>query len=57
MIVEVALNLPLRRSFDYRWPDNLSRAPEAGLQVLVPFGSQKKGGVVVGVKENQTLAV
>ena len=56
MIVEVALNLPLRRSFDYRWPDNLSRAPEAGLQVLVPFGSQKKGGVVVGVKEKSDFS-
>ena len=51
MIVEVALNLPLRKSFDYRWPDNITRVPEAGLQVLVPFGSQKKGGVVVSVKE------
>jgi primosomal protein N' (replication factor Y) len=52
MIVEVALNLPLRKTFDYRWPDNLARVPEAGLQVLVPFGVQKKGGVVVGVKEH-----
>ena len=51
MIVEVALNLPLRRSFDYRWPNNLARVPETGLQVLVPFGAQKKGGVVVRVKE------
>ncbi|HIO61585.1 MAG: primosomal protein N' [SAR324 cluster bacterium] len=56
MIVEVALNLPLRNTFDYRWPDNLARFPEAGLQVLVPFGSQKKGGVVVGVKEHSSFA-
>ena len=56
MIVEVALNLPLRKSFDYRWPDNITRVPEAGLQVLVPFGSQKKGGVVVGVKEKSNFS-
>ena len=56
MIVEVALNLPLRKSFDYRWPDNITRVPEAGLQVLVPFGSQKKGGVVVGVKEKSDFS-
>jgi primosomal protein N' (replication factor Y) len=56
MIVEVAINLPLRKSFDYRWPDNITRVPEAGLQVLVPFGSQKKGGVVVGVKEKSDFS-
>ena len=56
MIVEVALNLPLRKLFDYRWPDNLARFPEVGLQVLVPFGAQKKGGVVVAVKEKSTFA-
>ncbi len=56
MIVEVALNLPLRRSFDYRWPNNLARVPETGLQVLVPFGAQKKGGVVVRVKEKSDFS-
>lgn len=57
MIVEVAINLPLRKSFDYRWPDNITRFPEAGLQVLVPFGNQKKGGVVVGVKEKSDFSI
>ena len=42
MIVEVALNLPIRKSFDYQWPDKLTLGPEKGLQVLVPFGAQKK---------------
>ena len=40
MIVEVALNLPIRKSFDYHWPENLTLVPEKGLQVLVPFGAQ-----------------
>ena len=52
MIVEVALNLPIRKSFDYHWPDKLSLVPEKGLQVLVPFGAQKKGGVIVRVKKH-----
>ena len=56
MIVEVALNLPIRKSFDYRWPSKLARTPEAGLQVLVQFGAQKKGGVVVGVKEHSEFS-
>ena len=42
MIVEVALNLPIRKSFDYHWPDNIALVPEKGLQVLVPFGAQKR---------------
>ncbi|MBC8259864.1 MAG: primosomal protein N' [SAR324 cluster bacterium] len=56
MIVEVVLNLPIRKSFDYSWPDHLTRIPEAGLQVLVPFGSKKKGGVVVSVKNHSEFA-
>ena len=52
MIVEIALNLPLRKTFDYIWPENIDRHPITGLQVLVPFGMHKKGGVVVGVKKH-----
>ena len=55
MIVEVALNLPIRKSFDYLWPDKISLVPEVGLQVLVPFGPQKKGGVIVGVKNSSGI--
>ena len=51
MIVEVAINLPIRKCFDYCWPENLDQVPEAGLQVLVPFGRQKKGGIIVGVNK------
>ena len=49
MIVEVAINVPIRKCFDYCWPEDLEVVPEPGLQVLVPFGRQKKGGVIVGV--------
>ena len=50
MIVEVSLNLPLRQSFDYSWPDSLSSSPQIGLRVLVPFRTRKKSGVVTQIK-------
>ena len=56
MIVEVAINVPIRKCFDYYWPENLKPVPEPGLQVLVPFGRQKKGGVVVGVNKKSKLS-
>ena len=52
MIVEVAINVPIRKCFDYWWPEDLDQHPKPGLQVLVPFGRQKKGGVVVAVNKN-----
>ena len=56
MIVEVAINVPIRKCFDYCWPEEFEQIPEAGLQVLVPFGRQKKGGVVVGVNKKSKLS-
>ena len=56
MIVEVAINVPIRKCFDYFWPEDLGLVPEAGLQVLVPFGRQKKGGVVVDVNKKSKLS-
>ena len=56
MIVEVAINVPIRKCFDYYWPENFKPVPEPGLQVLVPFGRQKKGGVVVDVKKKSKLS-
>ncbi|MCH2290564.1 MAG: hypothetical protein MK447_11645, partial [SAR324 cluster bacterium] len=46
MIVEVALNLPLQKTFDYAWPEGLDVDPVPGLRVLVPFARRKKGGVI-----------
>ena len=56
MIVEVAINVPIRKCFDYCWPEELEMVPEPGLQVLVPFGRQKKGGVIVGVNKKSKLS-
>ena len=56
MIVEVAINVPIRKCFDYCWPEDLDQVPKPGLQVLVPFGRQKKGGVIVGVNKKSKLS-
>lgn len=45
--VDVALPLPLRRSFSYRLPDDLP-APAPGARVRVPFGRGHEVGFVLG---------
>ena len=55
MIVEVAINVPIRKCFDYYWPDDLDEVPKLRLQVLVLFGG-RKGGVVVVVKQKIKLS-
>jgi primosomal protein N' (replication factor Y) (superfamily II helicase) len=49
VILQVALDTPLRRVFDYLPPDALEAAPVAGMRVRVPFGRQKLVGVITGV--------
>jgi primosomal protein N' len=50
VIVEVALVIPLRQIFDYKWPSGWNE-PKLGQRVLVPFRRQKKCGLIVGIKE------
>jgi primosomal protein N' (replication factor Y) (superfamily II helicase) len=47
VIVAVAIDTPLRRTFDYRAPDGL--AP--GQRVWVPFGRRRVVGVIVGHRD------
>ena len=47
--IDVALPLPLRRTFTYRVPADLGSDPSAGKRVEVPFGSRKLTGYVVRV--------
>ena len=56
MIVEVALNLPLQKTFDYAWPEGLDVDPVLGLRVLVPFARRKMGGVITALKKNPISA-
>jgi len=54
MILQVALDTPLRRVFDYRPPVNLSgqdlgEVLRLGIRVRVPFGRRELIGVLVGI--------
>ena len=53
-IVRVALAVPLPRFFDYLYPPNLM--PIIGGRVLVPFGSQKRVGIVVDLPASSDVA-
>ena len=55
-IVEVALNVPLRRVFDYLLPPELMGQVTPGWRVVVPFGRRVMAGVVVGLKAQSDLA-
>jgi primosomal protein N' (replication factor Y) len=48
--VAVALPVPIRKAFTYRAPPQLP-LPERGARVLVPFGSRRMVGLVVGPGE------
>ena len=53
-IVRVALAVPLPRFFDYLYPPDLT--PIVGGRVLVPFGSQKRVGIVVDLPASSDIA-
>jgi primosomal protein N' (replication factor Y) len=57
MILQVALDTPLRRVFDYLPPAQKSPAqevPRPGVRVLVPFGRQRLIGILVGIVSEST---
>jgi primosomal protein N' (replication factor Y) (superfamily II helicase) len=61
MILQVALDTPLRRIFDYRPPADFvatgsSNAPPPGIRVRVPFGRQQLIGILVGVAAESSVA-
>jgi primosomal protein N' (replication factor Y) len=61
MILQVALDTPLRRVFDYRPPaqftDSTSEAPlRLGMRVRVPFGRRQMIGILVGLAAESTVA-
>lgn len=47
MYLSVAIDTPLRRTFDYRVPADLERLPEPGVRVRVPFGRRQVIGIVL----------
>jgi primosomal protein N' (replication factor Y) len=54
-IAEVAVNVPLSRSFHYTVPEKLSEQIERGHRVLVPFGPRLATGVCVGFPEESAV--
>ncbi|HUX74366.1 MAG TPA: primosomal protein N' [Steroidobacteraceae bacterium] len=62
MILQVALDAPLRRLFDYLPPRDgggaagLAAAPQPGVRVWVPFGRRRLLGIVVAVASGSPLA-
>ncbi len=49
-IVEIAVPCPLRRSFDYLWPEDCPQPPVAGQRVEIPFGNRHLVGIVLSEK-------
>ena len=59
MILQIALDTPLRRVFDYRPPATLpgaaNRPPELGVRVRVPFGRRQLIGILVGITRESAI--
>jgi primosomal protein N' (replication factor Y) (superfamily II helicase) len=58
MILQIALDTPLRRIFDYRPPAHLQgmAAPPLGVRVRVPFGRRQLIGILAGVAGESAVA-
>ncbi len=56
MILQIALDTPLRRVFDYRAPAEMEDAsPPPGVRVCVPFGRQQLIGILVGIASESSI--
>lgn len=53
-VVQVALPVPLSRTFDYRL-DSAMACPVVGARVSVPFGKRKAIGIVVGIGDTSAF--
>lgn len=54
-IAEVALNVPLRRTFDYSLTPGQAARVLPGSRVIVPFGPRIRGGILVALKGESNL--
>jgi primosomal protein N' (replication factor Y) len=60
MILQIALDTPLRRVFDYRPPagfgaEGACGVPRLGVRVRVPFGRQQLIGILVGIASESAV--
>ena len=56
LILKVALDVPLYKLFDYQLNKKNSTKPSIGSRVLVPFGKQKKVGVIIDIVNRSSVA-
>src|SRR5271156_4503703 len=56
MILQIALDTPLRRVFDYLPPAEAVDPPQLGVRVRVPFGRQRLIGILVGIVSESSVA-
>lgn len=55
-ILQIALDTPLDRTFDYRWLGEPGQAlPQRGQLVIVPFGRRDVAGVIVGLSDTSEV--
>jgi primosomal protein N' (replication factor Y) (superfamily II helicase) len=54
-IFRVALDTPLRRLFDYLPPVQVTVQPAVGARVRVPFGRQRRVGVITGLADHSDV--
>jgi primosomal protein N' (replication factor Y) len=55
VILRIALDTPLRRLFDYLPPRDSLALPQVGTRVRVPFGRQRKVGIVIAHADGSDL--
>src|SRR5450631_1895731 len=59
LILQIALDTPLRRVFDYRPPASIVGGPDAsprlGVRVRVPFGRRQLIGILVGIVSESAI--
>jgi primosomal protein N' (replication factor Y) len=58
LILQIALDTPLRRVFDYLPPGGAdAQAPRAGVRVRVPFGRRQLIGILVGTAQDSSVPI
>lgn len=56
MILRVAIDTPLRQTFDYLSPARLEALPRPGVRVRVPFGPRRLIGILVELADSTPVA-
>ncbi len=55
VVLQVAIDTPLRRVFDYLPPTQSQEFPPLGVRVAVPFGRQRLIGILVGIASESAV--